>query len=178
MTRALVIVDVQNDFLPGGALAVPHGDEVIDPLVEVAATFDVVAISRDWHPKKTKHFEKWPVHCVALTPGARLHPRIAAMPMPHFDIFKGESGEDDGYSAFEGGDGLTGESLDAGLRRLGVTEVTVGGLALDYCVKATALDAVRYGYKVTVPLVLTRPVEEQSGDAAVEVMRMQRVEVR
>jgi nicotinamidase/pyrazinamidase len=164
MSRALIIVDVQNDFLPGGALGVDGGDEIVEPIVELSKTADLIVVTRDWHPQENpEHFEKWPVHCVQGTPGADFHPAINDLPA--WLITKGDSGADDGYSGFEGRT-AGGELLAKVLREQDVTEVTVVGLALDYCVKATALDALREGFDVTVPLELTRPVDDATGTKA------------
>ena len=146
--RALIVVDVQNDFCPGGALAVAHGDEVVAPLNKLIAEFlergEPVFKSRDWHPEKTKHFAAyggtWPVHCVQDTKGAEFHPRLGDN--ERINIVSKGLGDTDCYSAFDETD------LALQLRRLGVEEVWVGGLATDYCVKSTVLDALKEGFKV------------------------------
>ncbi|HEX8097766.1 MAG TPA: isochorismatase family protein, partial [Pyrinomonadaceae bacterium] len=135
--RALIVVDVQNDFCPGGALAVPEGDRVVEPLNRLMREFlargDYVFKSRDWHPERTKHFAAyggtWPVHCVQYTRGAEFHP--ALIEDPRVEIVSKGMGDEDNYSAFDGTD------LAARLRERGVEEVWVGGLATDYCVKNT-----------------------------------------
>src|SRR5690606_25159736 len=147
--RALVIVDFQNDFTPGGALAVPDGDKIADRVNELAASgdFDLVVATRDWHPPNHGSFAEqggpWPVHCVAGSEGAQLHP---ALDQSKVDVIvdKGQSPDTDGYSGFEG------TELESLLRERGITHVTVVGLATDYCVKNTALDALRKGFHVTV----------------------------
>jgi nicotinamidase/pyrazinamidase len=151
---ALVLVDVQNDFCPGGALEVPNGDRVIPILNTLIARFASsglpVYASRDWHPPDTKHFSPfggpWPVHCVAGTPGAAFHPALH-LPANAIVVSKGQDRHDAGYSAF---DGITaeGNSLADDLRRRGITMLYIGGLATDYCVRATALDARRAGLHV------------------------------
>jgi nicotinamidase/pyrazinamidase len=171
--RALIVVDVQNDFCPGGALAVPHGDEVVAPLNRLIGEFlergDVVVKSRDWHPLKTKHFKQyggtWPVHCVQGTRGAEFHSDL--LDDPRIAVVSKGMGDEDSYSAFDGTD------LAAVLRDHGVEEVWVGGLATDYCVKNTALDAAREGFKVKAVADAMRPVEVQAGDGerAIEEMR-------
>jgi nicotinamidase/pyrazinamidase len=171
--RALIVVDVQNDFCPGGLLAVPNGDEVIAPLNELINEFlaadEPVFKTRDWHPPRTKHFAAyggtWPVHCVQQTPGAEFHPALAADPRIHI-VSKG-LGDKDCYSGFDGTD------LADELKRLGVTEVWVGGLATDYCVKNTVLDALKNGFAVKAIKDAMRPVELQAGDGdrAIEAMR-------
>ncbi|HYP29716.1 MAG TPA: nicotinamidase [Blastocatellia bacterium] len=171
--RALLVVDVQNDFCPGGALGVAGGDEVVAPLNRLMEEFlrrgDLVFKSRDWHPPQTMHFQKyggtWPVHCVRGTRGAEFHPDL--LDDPRVRIISKGLGDEDSYSAFDGTD------LSAQLRENGVEEVWVGGLATDYCVKNTALDARREGYSVKVVEEAMRPVELRPGDGAraIEEMR-------
>ncbi|HWK26506.1 MAG TPA: nicotinamidase [Solirubrobacter sp.] len=164
MARALIIVDFQNDFTPGGALAVPEGDAIAPRLNALAASgdYDLVVATRDWHPPDHSSFAAqggpWPVHCVAGTPGAELHP---ALDRTHVDVIvdKGQAVDTDGYSGFAGTD------LDALLRERAITDVTVVGLATDYCVKNTALDALRSGFGVTVDRGAVRGVEVRPGDA-------------
>ena len=153
---ALLLVDVQNDFCPGGALAVPDGDRVIPVLNRAIDRFRAegrpVYASRDWHPRDTRHFREfggpWPPHCVSDSAGAKFHPELR-LPSNVVVISKGQDRNDDGYSAFEGktDDGRT---LVEDLRARGVSELYVGGLATDYCVRATVLDARRAGIPVTV----------------------------
>jgi len=162
--RALIVVDVQNDFCPGGSLAVPYGDEVIGPLNQLIEQFlergEPVFKSRDWHPAQTKHFAPyggtWPIHCVQATKGAEFHPRL--LDDMHIRIISKGLGDEDSYSAFDGTD------LALQLQRLGVKEVWVGGLATDYCVKNTVLDAVRHGFRVKVVSDAMRPVNLEPGD--------------
>ena len=164
MSRALVIVDFQNDFTPGGALAVPEGDTIAAKLNALAASgdYDLVVATRDWHPADHSSFAEqggpWPVHCVAGTQGAQLH---ADLDRSRIDITvdKGQDVKTDGYSGFAGTD------LEALLRERGITQVTVVGLATDYCVKNTALDALRAGLEVTVDPTAVRGVEVQAGDS-------------
>jgi len=171
--RALLVVDVQNDFCPGGTLAVSHGDEVVGPLNEVIGEFlergEPVYKSRDWHPPTTKHFEDyggvWPVHCVQNTKGAEFHP--ALRDDPRITVISKGLGDTDCYSAFDETD-----LLDQ-LRRQNVEEVVVGGLATDYCVKSTVLDALKNGFKVKALANAMRAVDVQPGDGerAIEEMR-------
>jgi nicotinamidase/pyrazinamidase len=171
--RALIVVDVQNDFCPGGALAVPHGDEVIAPLNKLIQNFlergEPVFKSRDWHPATTRHFAAyggtWPVHCVQETKGAEFHSRL--LDDIHIRVISKGLGDEDCYSAFDETD------LALQLRRLGVEEVWVGGLATDYCVKNTVLDALHQGFKVRVIKGTMRAVDLQPGDGerAIEEMR-------
>lgn len=161
-TIALLIIDVQHDFLPGGALAVADGDAVISVLVDAAARADVVVASRDGHPADhcsfVAHGGLWPVHCVEGTRGAELEERIGAL-SPHV-VVKASTADLDAYSAFDGTD------LTAFLRSRGVTEVRVGGLATDYCVRATVLDALREGFAVEVLAEGVRAVDVTPGDGA------------
>ena len=153
---ALLLVDVQNDFCPGGALAVPEGDRVIPVLNRAIDRFRAkgrpVYASRDWHPRDTKHFREfggpWPPHCITDTPGAKFHDDLR-LPADAIVISKGQDRNDDGYSAFEGTTDA-GRTLVDDLRARGVSELYVGGLATDYCVRATVLDARRAGIPVTV----------------------------
>jgi nicotinamidase/pyrazinamidase len=174
--RALIVVDVQNDFCPGGALAVPDGDAVVDPVNRLASEASFVVATRDWHPPDHGSFAEqggpWPVHCVSGTAGAELH---AGIDHGQIDVVvdKGQARETEGYSGFEG------TGLEELLRSRGVDTVDVAGLALDYCVRATALDAKRAGFEVVVHRGATRAVEVQPGDAerAVQQLRAAGVEV-
>ena len=172
---ALVVVDVQNDFAdPAGSLAVRGGADIV-PLVNEAvsaasAAGALVAYTEDWHPPHTPHFAAdggiWPVHCVADTWGAMLHPDlIVAGPA----IRKGSNGED-GYSGFTMRDPVSGETrpteLESILRARAIERVLVCGLATDYCVKATALDAVRLGFETVLLSDAVRAVEMGAGDGA------------
>jgi nicotinamidase/pyrazinamidase len=171
--RALIVVDVQNDFCPGGSLAVERGDEVVAPLNRLIEEFlsrgEPVYKSRDWHPPTTKHFAAygatWPVHCVQGTRGAEFHPELIEDPRVRV-VSKG-TGDEDSYSAFDG------TTLADSLRAEGVGEVWVGGLATDYCVKNTVLDALRAGFKVRALSDAMRAVNLRPGDdaRAVEEMR-------
>jgi nicotinamidase/pyrazinamidase len=164
--RALIVVDVQNDFCPGGSLAVPHGDEVIGPLNKLIEEFlsrgEPVFKTRDWHPARTKHFAAyggtWPVHCVQDTKGAEFHPDL--IDDIHIRVISKGLGDEDSYSGFDGTD------LALQLRRLGVEEVWVGGLATDYCVKNTVLDALKEGFRVKALADAMRPVDVNPGDGA------------
>jgi nicotinamidase/pyrazinamidase len=163
MGRALLVIDFQNDFTPGGALAVQHGDEIAARINELAGSgdFDLVLATRDWHPPDHGSFKEqggpWPVHCVRGTDGAELH---AALDRSRIDVIvdKGQDPATEGYSGFEG------TELAKILRDRGIDEVTVVGLATDYCVKNTALDALREGLKVTVDSSAVRGVNVEPGD--------------
>ncbi|HEY0004719.1 MAG TPA: nicotinamidase [Pyrinomonadaceae bacterium] len=177
--RALIVVDVQNDFCPGGALAVAEGDRVVAPLNRLIEEFlargDYVFQSRDWHPEKTGHFAAyggtWPVHCVQGTRGAEFHPGLLVD--PRIEIISKGTGNEDSYSAFDQ------TTLALLLRERGVEEVWVGGLATDYCVKNTVLDALREGFRVKAVAEAMRPVELEAGDGqrAIEEMRRAGAEI-
>jgi nicotinamidase/pyrazinamidase len=172
MPDTLIIVDVQNDFCPGGNLPVPHGDEVIEVLNQYLAVADSAGIpifaSRDWHPAVTRHFAEqggiWPAHCVQGTSGADFHKDLR-LPASTVVVTKGDSAEDHGYSAFEG-TLPGGETLQAALRAAGVTRVYAAGLATDYCVLQTVLDACKAGFEVVYLKDGSRPVEVNPGDGA------------
>ena len=171
---ALIVVDVQRDFLPGGALAVPGGDAVVAPLnawIERFAAADApIRVTRDWHPVDHCSFKAqggpWPPHCVAGTPGAEFAEGLR-LPGRYQVISKATSQANDAYSDFEGTD------LAAELRSHGVRRVWVGGLATEYCVRATVLDAIRNGFEahVLVPAVRAIDVEPGDGQRALEEMR-------
>jgi nicotinamidase/pyrazinamidase len=157
----LLVVDVQNDFAdPRGSLYVQGGEEVIPfinhEIERARAAGSLVVYSQDWHPESTPHFQKdggiWPVHCVQETWGAWWHPDLDVL--PDAEVIRKGSGGEDGYSVFSVRDPLSGEvestELERILREKGVEHVVVAGLATDYCVKETALDAVRKGLHPTV----------------------------
>jgi len=171
---ALLIVDVQNDFCPGGALAVTDGDAVVPVLNEwiraaTAAGATVVA-SRDWHPPDHSSFREqggpWPVHCVQDTQGAALHPDLD-LPPGHILISKGRSQDRDNYSAFDD------TGLADMLREHGIERIWVGGLAQDVCVRATVLDGCEAGFETHLIAAATRAVNVHPGDGerALEAMR-------
>jgi len=170
MADALIVVDVQNDFCPGGSLAVPEGDTVVPILNEYMSRAADAGIpifaSRDWHPPVTRHFAAqggpWPPHCVQETRGAEFHPDLR-LPPGTVVVSKGMSAEDQGYSALEAvlPDG---QPLVDALRADGVTHLYVGGLATDYCVRATTLDALKEGFSTSVLVDASRPVDVQPGD--------------
>jgi nicotinamidase/pyrazinamidase len=153
---ALVIIDVQNDFCPGGALAVSHGDQVVPALNRYIDKFRrsnlPIIATRDWHPEKTTHFKAygglWPPHCIQGTQGAEFHADLA-LPADTVVVSSGIGPDEEGYSGFEGRDDQ-GASLADVLRANAVERIFVGGLATDYCVKHTVLDGLKHGFKVTV----------------------------
>ena len=146
-TDALIVVDPQNDFLPGGSLAVAEGNRIFEPLNRLMPRFSRVFATRDWHPKNHQYFQAegglWPYHCLQGTKGAEFSPALHAGEIDTV-ISKGVDPETDGYSGFAGTD------LEQRLRVERVTRVFVGGLATDYCVKATAIEAKRHGFDVVV----------------------------
>ena len=181
---ALVVVDVQNDFAdPAGSLSVASGEAVVghanSEIAMAQGAGALVVFTQDWHPESTPHFAKdggiWPVHCVADTWGAALHPDLA-VPDDAPRVRKGANGED-GYSGFTMRDPITGETIPTELERLlrdrAIGRVVVVGLATDYCVKATALDAVRLGFgaSVLVDAVAAVNLEPGDGERALEAMR-------
>jgi len=172
---ALVVVDVQNDFAhPDGALSVRGGEDVVaavnDEIAAATAAGAMVVYTQDWHPPRTPHFVTdggpWPVHCVRDTWGAAFHPDLV---VAGDSVRKGTGGED-GYSGFTMRDPTSGADVSTGLHELlqarGAARVAVAGLALDYCVKATALDGIALGYDCVVVRRATAPVEVEAGDGA------------
>lgn len=177
---ALIIVDVQNDFCPGGALAVPEGDVVVPVLnryVEQLAPRGVpVFASRDWHPPVTRHFRDyggvWPPHCVQGTPGAAFHPSLQLPPDVRI-VTKGDDPNEDAYSAFQArtADGVL---LEDALRRAEIERVLVGGLATDYCVKWTVLDARARGFQAILLIDAARGVNLKPHDSEQAIEEMVR----
>ncbi len=196
--NALILVDLQNDFLPGGALGVPGGDEVIPLANRLMDDFEIIVATQDWHPPDHGSFAAnhpgrqifesidlhglpqtlWPVHCVQGTPGAEFAPGLDAGRITR--VFrKGTRPEVDSYSGLFDNGRRHSTGLAEWLREQGVTRVTVCGIATDYCVKFTALDAVAEGFEVTLHLPACRGVDLQPGDiaAAVEAMREKGVRI-
>lgn len=170
---ALVVIDVQNDFCPGGALAVPGGDAVIAPLNRALASqrWATVVGTRDWHPADHASFREqggpWPSHCVQESPGAAFHPALESARFDHV-ISKGIAREDPGYSA------VAGTELAKILRRAGTTRVFVGGLATDYCVCATVLDLRRKGFEVVLLTDAIQGVGVSPEDVPRAILEMER----
>jgi len=179
MAEALLIVDFQNDFTPGGALGVAEGDTIAPRINELAADprFELVVATRDWHPLDHGSFAErggpWPVHCVQDTEGAELHPALERA-LVDVVLDKGQDPETEGYSGFQA------TPLAELLRERGIDKVTIVGLATDYCVKNTALDALREGFEVTVAGDAVRGVNVEEGDSerALEEMRAAGATVR
>jgi nicotinamidase/pyrazinamidase len=170
MADALLIIDFQNDFTPGGALAVDGGDQIAEPVRKLAERLDVVVATRDWHPQDHASFETeggpWPVHCVQGTPGAEFHPAMADIELDTV-VDVGREREDEGYSGFENSE------LERILRERGVEKVYVCGLATDYCVRASAIDSAAKGFDTTVveDAIRAVDVEEGDGERAIEDMK-------
>lgn len=170
---ALIVVDVQNDFLPGGSLAVPDGDAIIPVLNGLISQFDArrlpIVASRDWHPADHCSFQAnggpWPPHCVADTRGARFTTALE-LPADAKIVSKATTADRDAYSAFDG------TELAQWLRTHGVEHVVIGGLATDYCVKSTAEDALEAGFEVTVVEDAVRAVNLRPDDGAVALDRL------
>ncbi|MCX7023962.1 MAG: bifunctional nicotinamidase/pyrazinamidase [Spirochaetes bacterium] len=189
---AFLAVDIQNDFCPGGALAVSGGDLVVPVVNRVAGFFRSAVLTQDWHPRGHVSFASshpgaepyshmdaggigqtlWPDHCVAGTRGSDFHPGLDTAPY-RLVIRKGTAPGLDSYSAFFENDGSTVTGLDGWLRAMGVAELWIAGIATDYCVFFTAADAVRLGYRVAVLEDAVRAVDVPAGnrDRAVAAMR-------
>lgn len=181
MSSALIVIDVQNDFCPGGALAVPEGDQIVEGINALMDDFDTVVLTQDWHPEGHSSFASshdgkapyevvdmpygpqvlWPDHCVQGSAGAELHSDLDVT-RANIIIRKGTNPAIDSYSAFFENDQTTPTGLDGYLKALGVTEVTMVGLATDFCVQFSALDAARLGFKVHVREDLCRAIDLDS----------------
>lgn len=157
--RVLLVVDVQNDFCPGGSLETPKGHAVVPVINKLINEFDLVVASKDWHPNETVHFNKWPKHCVQGTKGAEFHPDLQEH---HFDkvFVKGTGNKDDGYSSFE----ATNDNLAGYLKKKKVETVFIAGLTIEYCVKTTALDAIKNGFETYVIKDAVEGIYQHEGD--------------
>lgn len=168
---ALIVVDVQKDFCPGGALAAPGGDDIIPALnrylADARARDMAVYASRDWHPAKTSHFKEyggeWPPHCVQGTAGAQFHPELK-LPPDAIIVSKGDDPQRPGYSAFDGHT-REGKTLLHDLRDRHIGRVYVTGIATDYCVRATAVDALQAGLEVRILPDAITGIDVHPGDA-------------
>ncbi|MDE2125206.1 MAG: bifunctional nicotinamidase/pyrazinamidase [Armatimonadetes bacterium] len=190
--RALILVDIQNDFLPGGALAVPAGDEVVAVANALIPYFGIVAATQDWHPATHSSFAAnhpgrvpgdridlnglpqvlWPVHCVENRHGSEFASALL-LPANAVVVRKGTDVDVDSYSGFYDNGRRHATTLEAKLRELGVAELTVMGLATDYCVKYTVLDALRLGFSVSVVREGCRAVNLNPGDGDAAEAEMQ-----
>ncbi|WP_170370290.1 bifunctional nicotinamidase/pyrazinamidase [Ruegeria arenilitoris] len=190
MTHALIVIDVQNDFCPGGALAVPNGDEIVAPINAMMPDFDAVILTQDWHPAGHSSFASshpgkapydvvempygpqvlWPDHCVQGTPGAEFHPDLRTD--ADLILRKGFRSAIDSYSAFFENDRTTPTGLEGYLRTRGIDRLTLVGLATDFCVHYSAVDAARLGFDVTVRTGACRAIDlDGSLAAAKQAMR-------
>lgn len=190
MTHALIVIDVQNDFCPGGALAVPGGDEVVAPINAMMGDFDAVVLTQDWHPAGHSSFASshpggepfgmidmaygpqvlWPDHCVQGTDGAAFHPGLRTD--GDLIIRKGFNPAIDSYSAFFENDHETPTGLEGYLHTRGIDRLTMAGLATDFCVHYSAVDAARLGFNVTVRMEACRAIDlDGSLAAAVAAMK-------
>lgn len=187
-TDALIVIDIQNDFIPGGALAVAGGDEIISGVAQLASQFSTVILSQDWHPKGHKSFASthgaepftqiqlpygeqtlWPDHCVQGSEGAQFHPALGEVAnQASLVIRKGMNPDIDSYSAFFENDKTTSTGLAGYLRDKGITRVFCVGLAYDFCVGFTALDAKRAGFEAVVVRNLARAIAAPVGDTTTE----------
>jgi len=185
MTQALIVIDVQNDFCPGGALAVADGDTIVPGINALMEAFDAVILTQDWHPAGHSSFASahagrtayemtempygpqvlWPDHCVQGTDGAAFHPDLATT-RADLIIRKGFDPDIDSYSAFFENDQTTPTGLEGYLRTRGLTDLTLGGLAKDFCVNYSAVDAARLGFSVTVRENLCRAIDLDGSLAA------------
>jgi nicotinamidase/pyrazinamidase len=176
--RALLIVDVQNDFCPGGSLGVPEGDKIVPGLNKYIKNFSKkklpVFASRDWHPIKTKHFKDfgglWPAHCIYNSKGAQFHPKLK-LSKEAILLYKGMDPEKDSYSVFQAED-ASGMSFPNLLKVLGVKEIYIGGLATDYCVKSSVIDALKNGFKVKLLMDAIKGVNLKPQDSECAIKEM------
>ena len=159
MKKILLVVDVQSDFCPGGSLAIKEGNEIVPIINGLMDKMDLVIATQDWHPESSTHFEKWPVHCVANTTGAELNPRLDKEKIDQI-VLKGTGHDDPGYSAFDAAN----ISLEAYLKEQNVGSLYVVGLATDYCVRASALDACKLGIHTYVVKDAIAAVDLEQGD--------------
>lgn len=196
MSQALIVIDVQNDFCPGGALAVPAGDEVVAPINALMEKFETVILSQDWHPAGHSSFASchagkapfdvievdygpqvlWPDHCVQDSHGSAFHPALKTQ--GDLILRKGFRPAIDSYSCFFENDQSTPTGLEGYLHSRGITELTLVGLATDFCVAFSALDAARLGFRTCVDLTACRAIDlDGSLDRAMQDMRAVGVEL-
>jgi nicotinamidase/pyrazinamidase len=169
---ALLLIDIQNDFCPGGSLAVKEGDAIVPVVNELQKHFALVVATKDWHPPGHSSFASlWPPHCVQETAGAEFVEKLDTSRVAR-TFLKGTDMEIDSYSGFFDNEHRRATGLGDYLKERGVTDVIIAGLATDYCVKYTALDAVMLGFDTTVVVDACRGVEVQEGDTARAVEEM------
>jgi len=170
--KALLVVDVQNDFCPGGALPAPEGDKVVPIINKLMDKFSLIVALKDWHPENTVHFEKWPKHCVQGTKGAELHPDLKQDRIDQI-LLKGTHYEDEGYSAFDANIDLEGFLKDKGVEVLYVV-----GLVTEYCIKESALDARKREFSTYVIKDAVEGVKQKEGDVERAFEEMKKAGVR
>ena len=176
--NALILVDIQNDFCPGGSLAVKEGDQIVPVVNELQKQFPLVVATKDWHPVGHSSFVSlWPPHCVQETAGAEFVPELETGLIARV-FLKGTDPEIDSYSGFFDNEHKRATGLGDYLRERGVADVVIVGLATDYCVKFTALDAVSLGFKTIVVADACRGVEVNEGDTARAIEEMAAAGVR
>ena len=172
--KALLVVDIQNDFCPGGALGVRKGDQIIPTVNKYVDLFlknqFPVFVSRDWHPENSKHFKEsggpWPAHCVKNTKGAEFHPDFQ-VPDDAIILSKGTDPDMDGYSVFDAHDLENKPFIDL-LKKMGIDELYIAGIATDYCVRMTSLDAFKNSFKVNILTDAIKGVDEQDSKHAID----------
>lgn len=178
-TDALIVTDVQNDFCPGGSLAVQEGHKIVPIINQLLPLFEHVIFTRDWHPENHCSFDdcptftdgSWPVHCQAFSPGAEFNGDLH-VPADAIIVSKGTNPDREAYSAFEETD------LETHLRQMGITRIFVCGLATDYCVKATALDGKDLGFDVIVIENASRGVNQPPGTVTQAIEAMITAEIK
>jgi len=174
--KALLIIDVQNDFCPGGKLSVPEGEAVVPVINSLSRGFDKVIATQDWHPPGHVSFKLWPDHCIAGSTGADFHPGLDLKPVDLI-IRKGTSPGLDSYSAFFENDRKTVTGLASYLSGLAIHDVYLAGLAADVCVYYSALDAIRLGLKVTLLVDAARGIDTPPGTLKDKLEEMERLGV-
>lgn len=157
--KALLIVDIQNDFLPSGSLGVKDGDKILPIVNNLLDAFPIVVASKDWHPEASVHFDRWPVHCVANTEGAA-YPKDLNSEKIQEVFYKGTDNKDDGYSAFD----ATNKNLAKFLKENKVEDLYIVGIATDFCVRASAIDALEEGFNTYIITDATKAVNNNPGD--------------
>ncbi len=178
LKKALLVVDVQNDFCPGGSLGIPEGDKIIPAVNKYIKIFSKkklpIFATRDWHPIRTKHFKdfggRWPLHCVHNSTGAAFHPKLK-LPKEVILLYKGMDPEKDSYSAFQAED-EKGRSFLNLLKILSIKEIYIAGLATDYCVKFSTHDAIKQGFKVKILMDAIQGVNLKPGDSERAIKEM------
>lgn len=180
--RALIVVDPLNDFFKGGALVVPEAERVIEPIKKILYAVSaknkeesiggewLIICARDWHPENSKHFEKWPIHCVRLTNGAEIYSELRACLGNAIMVYKGVGENEDGYSAFDGFN-VTGFLLNEIIDCFGVEENYICGLTTEYCCLFTAIESAKRKYKTFLIKDACCSANEKKGEEAIEEMK-------